>query len=253
MNGYRRELKYVVDDRVLADVRNRVSTIMSLDPHQKGDFYNIRSIYLDNDSLECLRQNEAGVSTREKYRIRAYDCMDSKISAEVKIRHRDTISKMAVDISKDALEAVIDRDVYTACDILMKEKQDLLRLIDGLNSQSEIDELNQKIRAIEKYIMKLAGKFYSPAVIVDYERCAYVYDACNVRITFDRNVTASREYDRFFDKSLQGRPAIEEGKHVLEIKYDEFLPDEIAYVLKGCELVRGSCSKYARCMYAFEI
>lgn len=253
MNGYRRELKYVVDDRVLADVRNRVSTIMSIDPHQKGDFYNIRSIYLDNDSLECLRQNEAGVSTREKYRIRAYDCMDSKISAEIKIRHRDTISKMSVDISKDTLNAIIDNDVYTACDLLMQEKQNILTKADSLTNQSDIDEYGLKARAVEKYIMKLAGKHYTPAVIVDYERCAYVYDPCNVRITFDRNVTASRQYDRFFDSSLQGRPAIEEGKHVLEIKYDEFLPDEIAYALKGCGLVRGSCSKYARCMYAFEI
>lgn len=242
MNGYRRELKFVVDDRVLLDVRNRISAIMSVDPHQKGDYYEIRSLYLDSPSLTCVRENEAGLSTREKYRIRIYDCMDSKISAEIKIRHRDTISKMAFDIPKEALLAIASNDNYAASDILLQKKEELTR---------DYDRNIVQIRAIEKYLMKLSCEHYGPAVIVDYERCAYVYDTCNVRITFDRNVEASKEYGRFFDASLQGRPAIYDNMHVLEIKYDEFLPDEIALALGGLSLQRESCSKYVRCMYAF--
>ena len=226
MNGYRKELKFIVNESLLLDVENRIKAVMHRDKHQKGDFYRIRSIYLDSPSKSCYYENLSGIGTREKYRIRIYDCSDAKISAEIKIRHRETISKMSADISRDALESVILGDFH------------------GMGQHFCGN------RTLDKYLVKLQGSMYRPEVIVDYERCAYVYDIGNVRITFDRNVTASREFDRFFDENLLGRPAIEEGKHVLEIKYDEFLPDEIAGLFPGVLLERDSCSKYARCVEA---
>lgn len=237
MNGYRKELKYIVGDDVLMDVRNRISAIMHKDVHQRGDFYRIRSIYLDSPDYRCFRENQAGISMREKYRIRAYDLSREKISAEIKIRHADTISKMSVDISEGTLEKIIGGNVNEAVDALRKE-------------QSKYDADSMKHRVIDKYIMRIAGEHFGPAVIVEYERCAYVYDICNVRITFDRNITAAKRYDKFFDKELPGVAVIENGKHVLEIKYDEFLPSEISQVLAGVGLERQSCSKYARCVCA---
>lgn len=253
MEGYRRELKYIVNDGVLAQIRNRINGIMELDPHQKGDFYRIRSLYLDSPDYECLRENEAGISSREKYRVRIYDCMDSKISAEIKIRHRETISKMSVDIPKEALLAIIEGDNFTACSILAELKDKLEANLSDKADDYTKKTVGNKIRTLEKYICKLAGRMYKSAVIVDYERCAFVYDTCNVRITFDRNINGSKDFIDFFDEDLLGRPAIEGGNHVLEIKFDEFLPDEIALALEGCGLVRGSCSKYARCIYAYDI
>ena len=44
MDGYRRELKYIVTDDVLMDVKNRISAVMRRDSHQKGDFYKVRSL-----------------------------------------------------------------------------------------------------------------------------------------------------------------------------------------------------------------
>lgn len=253
MDGYRRELKFIVDDAVLADVRNRIEGILQLDSHQKGDFYKIRSIYLDSPDYECLRENEAGISTREKYRIRAYNCKEDKISAEIKIRHRETISKMSVDISKDILDAIINNQYYDASELLFVKKNTLSESLKNIDDVFQKRKIEGMIRTLEKYIQKLSSRLYQPAVIVDYERCAYIYEPCNVRITFDRNVSASRQYDRFFDADLPGRVAIEGGMHVLEIKYDEFLPDEIAIALQGLGLERDSCSKYARCMYTYRI
>ena len=107
------------------------------------------------------------------------------------------------------------------------------------------------IRTLEKYLTRIATESFAPAVIVDYERSAFVYDICNVRITFDRNVFASRDYSRMFDPTLTGRPALDKNMHILEIKYDEFLPDEIKEVLGGLNLNRTSSSKYAMCLKRF--
>lgn len=240
MNRYRKELKYIVGDDVLADVRNRISAIMSIDKHQKGEYYKIRSIYFDSPDFKCYRENQAGISYRQKYRIRAYDLEQDKISAEIKIRHADTISKISADIHKDTFDTILAGDVVKASGQLV-----------GMKNQ--YSDLPDKLAALDMYTVKLSGEHYMPAVIVEYDRCAYVYDIGNVRITFDRNVTASKEFEHFFDKELVGIPAIEGSKHVLEIKYDEFLPDEIAAVLSGMELKRTSCSKYVKCLEAVGI
>lgn len=250
MNGYRKELKYIVSDTLLADVENRISAIMHKDIHQDGDFYLIKSIYLDTPSLKCLRENESGISTREKFRLRSYNCNDSVINAEIKIRHRETISKMSADISRDTLDAIVSGDVITATNMILQDKR---RFLDDSDIKGHYTKEKADIikKTYDKYVYAVSAQRYMPAVTVSYERCAYVYDLCNVRITFDRNVTASKDFGKFFDEGCIGRPAIEEGKHVLEIKYDEFLPDEIASVLSGVQLERTSCSKYARCMYSF--
>lgn len=239
MDGYRKENKYIVGDGVLLDVRNRISTFMPIDHHQKGDHYVIRSVYFDSPSHACLKENEAGVSTREKYRIRSYDCNDSYISAEIKIRHRDTISKMSTPVSRSLVDALISNDRYRA-----------IAALEGAIKDAAQGQATSKtdIRVLEKYLAKILTENFSPACIVAYERCAFVYNVANVRITFDRNTYSSTEYDRMFDPDLTGRPAIDGNRHILEIKYDEFLPDEIATLLGGMRLARCASSKYAMCM-----
>lgn len=230
---YRKELKYIVGDATLLDVRNRIAGIMRKDPHQSGDFYRIRSVYFDSPTYTCYRENQAGVSTREKYRIRIYDCKSDVISAEIKIRHRDTISKMSSRIDNGMFDALISGNWQQASGVLSE-------------ALAERDD-----RVLEKYLAKFATENYSPACIVDYERSAYVYDTGNVRITIDRNVFGSSEISRMFDDKLTGRAMLDKGLHVLEIKYDEFLPDEILQVIVGLSLSRSSCSKYALCMSRF--
>ena len=234
MKAYRRELKYIVGKDTLLDTGNRISPLMKKDAHQIGDNYRIRSLYFDSPDLQCVRENAAGVSTREKYRVRIYNCDSSLLTAEIKIRHRDTISKMS---------AVIDRELF---DVMVKGSP--AQAAQALKKEASRRQTDTEKRVLEKYMIRFATRSYAPACIVDYERCAYVYDIANVRITFDTNVTASREYDRMFDSFLTGRAAIDGNRHVLEIKYDEFLPDEIASLLGGQSLSRSSCSKYALCM-----
>ena len=80
--------------------------------------------------------------------------------------------------------------------------------------------------------------------IVQYERVAMVEKVGHVRITFDRNIEGSSEVSRFFHNNIHGVPAFESGIHILEVKYDELLPDSIRRVLREVELRRTSYSKY---------
>jgi len=236
VDGHRKELKFIVDEGVLKDVENRISGVMHRDIHQKGDYYRIRSVYLDSPDYKCLRENQSGVSLRHKFRLRAYDLSDKKIVAEIKTRHADTISKASADISRESFDAIISGDKVLAPMLLNKDR---LQYKDGRQD------------TIDRYILKIAGERFEAATIVEYERCAYVYDLCNVRITFDRNVSASKDFSHFFDENMNSVAVIEGSRHVLEIKYDEFLPEEIRILLGGLGLERSSCSKYVRCVSNF--
>ena len=232
MNSHRKELKFIVSDTTLLDVRNRINGIMTYDRHQNGDHYRIRSVYFDSHDYRCYRENLAGVSPREKYRIRTYDCNANVIFAEIKTNYRNTVSKLHTNISHDTFDILTSGDPQSAMVLSEKIRQ----------METDGDQIGKRV--LEKYMNALLAGNMLPVCIVDYARCAYVYPIGNVRITFDRNITASKDLARMFDPSLTGRCALFDNKHILEIKYDEFLPDEIRSLLSGAGLSRTSCSKY---------
>jgi hypothetical protein len=72
-----------------------------------------------------------------------------------------------------------------------------------------------------------------------------VHPSGNVRITFDRNIMASRCCGEFLEERVCGMtPVLPAGLHVLEVKYDEFLPDVIAQQLEIGKLRQTAFSKY---------
>jgi len=86
-----------------------------------------------------------------------------------------------------------------------------------------------------------------PKVIVEYERTPYVYKHGNVRITFDRNITSSGQVDQFFVQDVKKRPILPAGMQLLEVKYDEYLPDPIYHALMLDNMQRTNFSKYYLC------
>ena len=87
----------------------------------------------------------------------------------------------------------------------------------------------------------------APKVIVAYERTPFVYAPGNVRITFDRNIGSTTDLSGFFRENLPLRPVMPMGKHVLEVKYDEFLPDFLYDVMNLGSLRQSAYSKYYFC------
>ena len=219
-NKYRHELKYLVDERDLLLLNNKLTGIMDADSHYQDGSYEIRSAYFDDYKDTALKQNLIGVSPRFKYRIRIYNGDNSFIQLEKKLKSHDMTHKESCSLS------------YNEC----------LQLLNGNYSISPED-----CEFLKQFKVFAAMHLLKPKVIVIYERKAFICPNGNVRITFDRNISSSTEMEDFFKQDISKRPIMESGKHVLEVKYDEFLPKYIKKTLNTGKMDRTTFSKYYLC------
>ena len=205
-------------DADLALLAGRLKSVMSQDEHQNGDSYEIRSLYFDDAWDHCMEENESGVDSREKYRIRIYDAGTDVIHLEIKEKSRGLTRKTSCSLSEG----------------------ECLQLMEGTLSLA-LDERAPFNRL--QLQMRCAGM--APKVIIAYERTAFVHPSGNVRITFDRNIMASPSREEFLEARVSDMvPVLPAGIHVLEVKYDEFLPDVIAELLETGNLRQTAFSKY---------
>ena len=215
---FRVENKYFVTDADLAVIAPRLAAVMKQDIHQQGDCYTIRSLYFDDINDNCLKENDSGVDQRKKYRIRIYDPKSDFIRLEIKEKQRGVTKKYSCKITREE------------CDMIMNGTIPLV-----FDDRKPLNELKLQMRCAKMM----------PKTIIEYERTAFVHPVGNVRITFDRNISASRYFDSFFDDKTQSLiPVLPSGMHILEVKYDEFLPDFIAKQLEIGTLRQTAFSKY---------
>lgn len=218
---YRNELKYVCSEGELQLILAGIRPICHPDSHATAQgTYNIRSIYFDDYQNRCFYENENGNDPREKFRIRIYNASDQRITLECKRKERTMTSK----------------------DICPLTKEQYLQILEGYLPEAAADS-----DLLRKFYAQQSNDGLRPRVIVAYERTPFVYSAGNVRITFDRNIGSSTELSRFFDPHLPLRPVLPTGKHILEVKYDEFLPDFLYRVMNLGSLSQTAFSKYYLC------
>ncbi len=215
---YRHELKFLVSHRELEIIRYRLKPLMRQDSHQQAQSYRVRSLYFDDYEDSCMRENEDGVDNRRKYRIRIYDGSDKVIKLEKKMKYRGMTRKISGRISREECAAYMSRR-------MTKLKPDAGELEKELYAQIKISGMH-------------------PVSVVEYERTAFVEPRGNVRITFDRNISGSENIQGFLEEKYEGVPLLPTGQHVLEVKYDELLPQYIAGVLETGALQRTAFSKY---------
>lgn len=218
---FRHELKYLCTEGELQLILGRIRHLCPRDSHAGLDgTYHIRSVYFDDNANRCFYENENGIDPREKFRIRIYDASDDRITLECKKKERGMTHKDSCRLTKDQCSMILE----------------------GYLPQAEVNS-------------DLLCKFYTlyeqqnlrPKVIVDYERTPFVYGPGNVRITFDRNIGSTTNIGGFFDDYLPLRPILPVGQHVLEVKYDELLPDYLYHAMNLRDLRQTAFSKYYLC------
>lgn len=215
---YRVENKYLVSDADLAVLSVRLNTVMSADVHQTGDCYQIRSLYFDDICDSCMDENDSGVDQRQKYRIRIYDPEATKMRLEIKEKVRGLTKKISCTITRDE-----------CCQIM--------------NGSLPLTLDERKTLNLLKIQMRCARM--QPKAVIAYERTAFVHPTGNVRVTFDRNISAGGYICDFLEETVPSMvPVLPAGMHVLEVKYDEILPDFIAEVLELGNLRQTAFSKY---------
>ena len=219
---YRHELKYQVSDAQVQMLKNRITHLIPADCHAGADgTYTIRSLYFDDYENRCLRENEDGTDPREKFRIRIYNHSDQRITLECKRKERGKTHKTSCPLTRQQTE------------LLMQGK-----ILPDIASQPPL---------LQKLTMLMMTRRMRPVVIVEYDRVPYVYKNGNVRITLDTNIRSSSAVETFLAEQIPNRPVMPAGQQLLEVKYDEYLPDFIYRALQLHSLRQTAFSKYYIC------
>ena len=98
---------------------------------------------------------------------------------------------------------------------------------------------------IQELYFKMKSQMLKPKTVVDYTREAYIYRPGNVRITIDSNVRTGICSQDMFNTALPTMKIPNNDTIILEVKFDEFLPDIIKDTIQTNTRKSTSISKYA--------
>ncbi len=221
--NFRSELKYYISYLEYLKLRSVLKNTMRMDSHVTDKGYLIKSLYYDDMVDTALYEKNAGVLIRKKYRIRAYDNKDSAIKLEIKRKVDQLTNKRILMLSRLQYDMIMAGDV------------DFLKSIDNDVAQ--------------EFYIDFKTKWLRPKVMVEYVREAYIMDAGNVRITFDKELRASSDLEGLF-RDTMGRNMLDTETMILEVKFDEFLPEQVRDYLTMVDKKPLSISKYVMCREA---
>lgn len=221
---YRDEYKYPLTNGQILIEESKIKVIASKDEYvgERG-YYNIRSLYFDDYENRCYMENENGVDEREKFRIRIYNHSVQRIALELKEKRRGRTSKQSCMITETQCRKLMNGEIPT--------------------------DINASQKVLHKLAYLMAVRLMRPKIIVDYDRVPYTYrtNDANVRITFDRNIISVSDVETFFDEKVFGRGVMPAGWALMEVKFDNFLPDEIYSLLQLDRVEASTFSKYYLC------
>jgi len=219
---YRYELKFVINKQLGYFLKNQLSYIMDYDPNSlsREKSYFIRSLYFDDLVNTALREKVDGVEFRTKYRIRFYNFDPSRgIRLECKQKAESFTTKSSIAIDEMMIHKIVNNDIY---DIPLDN--------DNLLSRFLVDKRYHNL---------------VPTVIVDYDRLAFTYPLSDVRITFDEDIRSGVYNHDLFDRSAIGIPVLDSHQSVMEVKFNEFLPESLMLILDTVPKFRVAISKFA--------
>ena len=217
---YRHEWKHEINYADMLTLRTRLQAVMKRDEHTVDGEYQIRSLYFDNLSDKALREKIDGVNIREKFRIRYYNGDTSFIVLEKKSKINGLCAKENCLITKEEAQKIVDGNY----EWMTKSDRPL---------------------CLELY-SKMLSQGLRPKTIVDYNRIPFVFAPGNVRVTIDYNIRTGKTRTDFLNSQTIMLPA-GNSPVILEVKWDEYLPD----IIKDAVFIPGrrvcAFSKYEQC------
>lgn len=217
---FRHEWKHEINCGDLLELRLRLTAVARRDEHAPDGRYFIRSLYFDDLRDRALREKLDGVDPREKFRIRYYNGDTGLLKLEKKRKVRGLCAKESAPISAEEARRILAGDL----DWMPEDGRALLR---------------------ELYCRMRYGGL-APKTIVDYTREPFVYEPGNVRVTLDYDIRTGLRCTDFLDPGCVTVPA-GDAPIVLEVKWDEFLPDPIRDAVQLPGRRATAFSKYAQC------
>ena len=218
--NYRHEWKHEINLCDMLVLRRRLSAVMKQDVHAVDGKYLIRSLYFDNSSDKALREKIDGVNVREKFRIRYYNNDTALIHLEKKSKTNGLCLKESASLSFEQAQAIANGDY-------------------GLIAESGTP-------LIQELYSKMMSEGLRPKTIVDYTREPFVFAPGNVRVTLDYNIRTGITSTDFLNADCVTVPT-GDTSIILEVKWDEYLPDIIRDAVQIPNCRTGAFSKYAVC------
>ena len=201
-------------------IRQRLRAVAEPDPHAENGKYLIRSLYFDNSREKSLREKFDGVNLREKFSIRYYNGDPSVIHLEKKSKRSGLGTKYSAGLTPEEAQAIVNGDL----DWMLRSERPL----------------------VQELYCKMRYQGLRPKTIVDYTREPFVYRPGNVRVTFDYDIRTGLSCTDFLNPDCVTVPA-GDAAIILEVKWDEFLPN----IIRDAVWVPGrretAFSKYAQC------
>lgn len=217
----RHELKHNINPQEDLILSSRLRKLFKHDANADSHgIYRVSSLYFDTPYDKALRQKIDGVNQREKFRLRYYGKDTSFIRLEKKFKINGLCGKHSVKVSQEQAIRIISGDI----NFLLECEHPLL---------------------LELY-SKMKGQLLAPKTIVTYDREAFIYEPGNVRITIDSNLRSGLGSVDFLNPQLNHTP-VSDGLAVLEVKYDEFLPEIVSMAVQLPNRQASAYSKYAIC------
>ncbi len=215
---FRHEYKHKVNLSDIIQLRTRLNAVMKRDDYAGEDgLYVVKSLYFDNYMDKALCEKLDGVDKREKFRIRYYNTDTSFIRLEKKSKINGMCNKQLVQISTEECQKIIDGDI----DFMLDSGKPLL----------------QELYAKMKY------QLLRPKCIVAYRRESFAYPPGNVRVTIDIDICGSYDVKNFLNPDLRCLQLYHTS--ILEVKWDEFLPQIIRDAVQIKNRSTSAFSKYA--------
>lgn len=219
---FRHEYKHFINMADYLAIKRRLSLVARPDRHAGPDGkYRIRSLYFETPDDKNLKEKLYGVNNREKFRIRYYNDNTSFIKLEKKTKVNGLGNKLSALLTKAECEKLVAGDI------------DWMR-----NSQYPL--------VLELYA-KIKYQQLRPKTIVDYIREPFIYEPGNVRVTIDTAIQTGIQSKDLFCQNLPTIRTNAGNVIILEVKYDEFLPDIIRAAIQLKNRKATAFSKYAVC------
>ena len=215
---FRHEYKHQVNLADIYMLRTRLSAVLKHDPYSDEDgTYFIKSLYFDNYTDKALREKLDGVNMREKFRIRYYGTDTSFIKLEKKSKINGLCNKVSCRITTAECQKIIDGDIEFM-----------------LNSDREL---------LKELYAKMKYQLLRPKSIVAYRRECFIYPPGNVRVTLDMDICGSNNVKEFLNPELQFLQTYHNC--ILEVKWDEYLPQIVRDLVQVKSRRSAAFSKYA--------
>lgn len=212
------EIKYLITKQ------QKQMLLWAMEPYMESDPYGrttILNIYYDTPEDTLIRRSLDKPVYKEKLRLRSYGraTAESTVFLELKKKYKGVVYKRRI-----------------AC-----REAEAVAYFDQGRPLTEESQITREIDCFKHFYQGLA-----PAMLISYEREAFFSrESSDLRITFDDKILWRQE-DLSLRKDAYGKPILEEGKVLMEIKVAMAMPLWLTSRLSELGIFQTSFSKYGK-------